>query len=33
MFRLMRYLPFVLMGWLYLKRHRSQNRPPQRRRA
>ncbi|MET4701560.1 hypothetical protein ABIE65_004607 [Constrictibacter sp. MBR-5] len=33
MFRLMRYLPFVLMGWRYLKRHRSQNRPPQRRRA
>lgn len=33
MFKLLRYLPFVLMAWRYLKRNRSPNRQPQRRRA
>ena len=31
MFRLLRYLPFILMAWRYFKRSRGQNRQPQRR--
>jgi len=33
MFRLLRYLPFALMAWRYVKRNRRSNRSPQRRRA